>query len=107
MSFQVYNQLLQSCLSWRVKCPKCKTKGFELNCRLGWGEWCGREWRRRSGGYKKESKIDMQMKTFDFLMSVMFKLLSTIKGSSEKKLRFFYAFIMSDRGSQCMIALSR
>jgi hypothetical protein len=55
-------------------------------------------------GGQKGSKIDMEMKTFDFLMSVMFKLLNPIRGSSGKKY-YFFTFIMSDRGSRGMVVL--
>jgi hypothetical protein len=60
-ALSTYSQLLQSYLSWTVKCPKCETNVFERNRRLGCGEWCGRDWRHRPRGDEKGSKIDMQM----------------------------------------------
>jgi hypothetical protein len=82
VQFQRYSHWLQSYWFWRVKCLKCETKVSEMGCRLGCGVWGGRHWRYRSRGYKKGSKIDMQMKTFDFLSSTTW--LSQIKGNSEK-----------------------
>ena len=90
--FQAYSHCLQLYLFWRVKCPKCGTIVSERNYRLGYAEWCGRHWRQRPRGGKKGRTIDMQMKKFDFLRSVIFKLLRPIKGSSDKIAYFFYAY---------------